>query len=50
MNDPSEELVLLEDGRFAVYQDGVFKGYSLDCTAVNINESMGKDDALSEED
>jgi len=48
MSEPIWELVLLEDGRFAVYRDGVFKGYTLDCTTVNFNEFMGKDDETAE--
>lgn len=48
MSESIWEFVLLEDGRFAVYRDGVFKGYTMDMNTVNFNEFMGKDDETVE--
>ena len=44
MSEPAWELVLRGDGRYAVYRDGVFKGYTLDSYSVNFNKFMCNDD------
>jgi hypothetical protein len=44
MSEPVWELVLQEDGRYAVIRDGVFKGYTLDSYLIDFSEFMSADE------